>query len=151
MANHADTSRLATIVASLYLRGMANDDRLDFPATGLNTEPILAVLRELLPPEGLMLEVASGSGQHVARFAAEFPGLIWQPTDLDPEHRRSISAWARDMANVLEPLELDASASPWPVEHADVISRLGPLGLGYWGELVEYWRPVACFIFMGPI
>ena len=132
MANHADTSRLATIAASLYLMGMANDDRLDFPATGRNTEPILEVLRELLPPEGLMLEVASGSGQHVARFAAEFPGLTWQPTDLDPEHRRSISAWARDMANVLEPLELDASANPWPVEHADAVICVNMIHIAPW-------------------
>ena len=132
MANHADTSRLATIAASLYLMGMANDDRLDFPATGRNTEPILVVLRELLPPEGLMLKVASGSGQHVARFAAEFPGLTWQPTDLDPEHRRSISAWARDMTNVLEPLELDASSNPWPVENADVIMCANMIHIAPW-------------------
>ncbi len=157
MANHADTSRLATIVASLYLRGMANDDRLDFPATGLNTEPILAVLRELLPPEGLMLEVASGSGQHVARFAAEFPGLIWQPTDPDPEHRRSISVWARDMANVLEPLELDASANPWPVEHADVIMcanmiHIAPwtAGLGLLGGAGRILAPGGMLYFYGP-
>lgn len=94
---------------------MTDDPRLHFPATGRNAEPIEAVLRDVLPTSGLVLEVASGSGQHVAHFAQVFPGLTWQPTDLDAEHRRSIAAWTADMDNVLAPLALDASSENWPL------------------------------------
>ena len=54
---------------------MINDNRLNFPATHRNAGPILEVLRDVLPTEGFVVEVASGSGQHIARFASEFPNL----------------------------------------------------------------------------
>ena len=94
---------------------------MDFPSPGGNAEPILEVLKTLLPATGLVIEVASGSGQHAARFAMEFPNLVWQPTDIDPEHRRSIVAWSEELGNVLKPLGLDATASNWPVERANAV------------------------------
>ena len=85
----------------------------------------MEVLKTSLPSAGLVLEVASGSGQHAARFAMELPDLIWQPTDIDPEHRRSIVAWSEELGNVLKPLGLDATACD--TSQASVTSR-PPLG-----------------------
>ena len=68
------------------------------------------------PPQGLMLEIASGTGQHAAHFGAELTGWRWQPTDFDPASLPSISAWCGDLANVLPPLRLDVLTDPWPCE-----------------------------------
>ena len=68
-----------------------------------------------------MLEVASGTGEHVVHFAAALPGLDWQPTDLDAERRASIDAWSGDLANVRPALPLDAMAATWPVPRADAV------------------------------
>ncbi len=97
-----------------YLLAMNQpSSRLDFPATGRNREAILGVLERLLPSHGAVLEVASGSGQHIAYFAertaAQLPELIWQPSDLDPAHRASTAAWTTGLANVRPPLALDAT------------------------------------------
>lgn len=105
---------------------------MDFPSTGRNAEPILEVLKTLLPATGLVVEVASGSGQHAARFAMEFPNLIWQPTDIDPEHRRSIVAWSEGLSNVLKPLGLDATASNWPVERANAVICINMIHISSW-------------------
>ena len=93
------------------------------PATLRNREPIAAVLREELPGRGLVLEIASGSGEHALHFAPLFPGLRWQPSDYDADALASISAW-RDEAgipNILRPLPLDASTPEWPVTTASAI------------------------------
>lgn len=85
-----------------------------------NREPILACLRQLLGREGRALEVASGTGQHAAHFAAALPGWSWQPTDLASTHFGSIAAWAASAGarNVATPLRLDVLQSPWPAEGA---------------------------------
>ncbi|MBT6094585.1 MAG: DUF938 domain-containing protein [Rhodospirillaceae bacterium] len=111
---------------------MSTDDRLDFPATGRNAEPILGVLRRVLPQQGTVLEIASGSGQHVAHFAQQFPELTWQPTDLDPDHRRSITAWTADLANVLDPVGLDATDDPWPLHAADAVLCANMIHIAPW-------------------
>ena len=105
---------------------------MDFPSTGRNAEPILEVLKTLLPAEGLVVEVASGSGQHAARYAVEFSDLIWQPTDIDPEHRRSIVAWSNGLSNVLKPLDLDATASDWPVARANAVICINMIHIAPW-------------------
>jgi hypothetical protein len=91
------------------------------PAVARNREPILAVLRRVLPERGLVLEIASGSGEHVVYFAAALPRLTWQPSDPDPEARASIAAYRDAMAlpNVLPPLALDAAAARWPMPQID--------------------------------
>jgi SAM-dependent methyltransferase len=93
------------------------------PATERNREPIAAVLAEELPPAGLVLEVASGTGEHAVHFASRFPQLQWQPSDPDPSARESIAAWRAEAgaANLLAPIELDATASVWPLERADAV------------------------------
>jgi SAM-dependent methyltransferase len=93
------------------------------PAAARNREPIADVLADELPASGTVLELASGTGEHVIHFAARFPGLHWQPSDPDAEARDSIAAWSVDagLANIAAPLELDASATDWPLDHADAI------------------------------
>jgi SAM-dependent methyltransferase len=80
-------------------------------------------LTRWLPSTGLVLEVASGTGQHVAHFAEALPKLVWQPSDADAAFRRSIQAWAahKKLGNVLAPIELDVCRLPWPIGHADAI------------------------------
>jgi hypothetical protein len=111
---------------------MPNDARLDFPATGRNAAPILDVLRGILPDTGHVLEIASGSGQHVAHFAKAFPSLTWQPTDLDLTHRQSIAAWTVDLPNVHAPIELDATANLWPISDLDVIMCANMIHIAPW-------------------
>ena len=88
------------------------------PAAERNQAPILAQLQALLAPAGAALEVASGTGQHAAHFAAALPGWTWQPTDLQATHFGSVNGWAAQTGarNVLPPLRLDVLQSPWPSE-----------------------------------
>jgi cyclopropane fatty-acyl-phospholipid synthase-like methyltransferase len=82
-----------------------------------NKEPILSVLRSVLPGTGSVLEIASGTGQHVCFFAAALPGIHWQPTDPDSASRDAIATRIREagLLNVAPPIELDVLQSHWPV------------------------------------
>ena len=91
--------------------GHAAGPRRHAPATARNREPIADVLRHELPAQGRVLEVASGTGEHVAFFATLFPHLVWQPTDADATALPSIASWCDGLDNVLPPVWLDA-ASP---------------------------------------
>ena len=93
------------------------------PAAGRNREPIAAVLTEELPPSGLVLEVASGTGEHAVHFARPFPHLRWQPSDPDPAARDSIETWREDegLANVVPPLDLNAADTAWPLAQAAAV------------------------------
>lgn len=93
------------------------------PAAGRNREPIAAVLTEELPQAGLVLEVASGTGEHAVHFARTFPNLAWQPSDPDPDACQSIAAWRSEegLANLLAPVALDACSPDWPIEQADAV------------------------------
>jgi hypothetical protein len=112
----------------------SDDARQHAPATERNREPILAVLREELPERGMVLEVASGTGEHAVHFAGALPDLAWQPTDPSPEARASIAAW-RDHEgppNLLAPLALDAAADGWPVDKADAIVCINMVHISPW-------------------
>lgn len=87
--------------------------RLDYPATGRNRDPILSILRDLLPANARVLEIASGSGQHAAYFAQALPGLRWQPSDIDEDVFASIRAWSEALDNVLEPVRIDTTHPSW--------------------------------------
>jgi hypothetical protein len=91
------------------------DTRQHAPAAERNAGPILAVLGKHLPASGTILEIGSGTGQHVIAFAAAHPELIWQPSDPDLTARASIAAWtaSRSAANVRPPLDLDVMAEDW--------------------------------------
>ena len=94
----------------------ANDPRLWFPATQRNVIPLGDVLAEELPPKGLVLEIASGSGEHAVAFQRRFPSLLWQTSDPDPVHRASIDGWSKASGlNERMPaaLDLDVRAQPW--------------------------------------
>ena len=93
------------------------------PAAERNREPIAAVLTEELPAAGLVLEVASGTGEHAVHFARTYPHLAWQPSDPDPEALESIAAWraGEGLANLREPVLLDAAGPGWPVASADAV------------------------------
>ena len=108
--------------------------KLSAPAAIRNREPIAAVLAEWLPPTGLVLEVASGSGEHAVFFAHAFPRLDWQPTDPDPAAVSSIEAWRADsgLANLREPAILDATASTWPVERAEAVLNINMVHISPW-------------------
>jgi SAM-dependent methyltransferase len=104
------------------------------PATERNREPIAAVLREVLPRSGTVLEVASGTGEHAAWFAALFSELDWRPSDPDPEALASIRAWREEagLPNLLEPIVLDSSAESWPVESAEAILCVNMVHISPW-------------------
>lgn len=93
-----------------------DDPRRHSPAAERNGAPILAELQRLLPAQGLMLEIASGTGQHAAQFSAGLPGWNWQPTDVDAAALPSIRAWCAGLPRVRPPLRLDVLSSPWPAE-----------------------------------
>jgi len=108
--------------------------RRSAPAALRNREPIAKVLREWLPQSGLVLEIASGTGEHAAYFAQAFPTLEWQPTDINPEALDSIGAWRTDagLPNLREPVPLDAAASDWPIERADAVISINMVHISPW-------------------
>jgi SAM-dependent methyltransferase len=110
------------------------DHRLQAPATLRNRDPIVEVLRGVLPASGLVLEVASGSGQHVAYFAEHFPALTFQPSDPDAAALQSIPAWTHDagVTNVLPPVLLDASSDDWPIASADAMICINMIHISPW-------------------
>jgi SAM-dependent methyltransferase len=112
----------------------APDPRRVSPAAGRNREAILAELRGLLPPRGLLLEVASGSGEHAMHIATALPGLVVQPSDPDPAARASIDAWARQagLANLRPALALDAVAPDWPIGAADAVLCINMIHIAPW-------------------
>lgn len=105
------------------------------PATARNRDPILEVLRARLPEGARVLEIASGAGEHAVHMAKSLPGVNWRPTDRDPAALASIADWrARAaLANLLEPLPLDAAApETWPAEPADAIVCINMIHIAPW-------------------
>ena len=94
-------------------------------------------LKYLLPAEGLVLEVASGTGEHVVHFAKLFPALIWQPSDPDPIALASINAWRAesDVPNVRPAMLLDASGD-WPISRADAVICINMTHISPWAATV---------------
>ena len=111
-----------------------SDRRLYFPHVARNREPILEILRRVLPRQGLVLEIASGGGEHAAYFASNLPGLRWQPTDANSEMFESIAAHraAIGVANLLLPLHLDVTSEQWPVERADAMVCCNMIHIAPW-------------------
>lgn len=102
------------------------------PATLRNREGIAAELAALLPETGSVLEIASGSGEHCAFFAAAFPALRWQPSDPDAAGRESIASWCAGLGNVAAPLHIDAAAPDWPVDRADALLCINMVHISPW-------------------
>ena len=114
------------------------DPRRHAPATARNREPILAVLRDVLPSSGTVLEVASGTGEHAIHFARALPNLVWRPSDPDPSALASIRSWAEAarLGNLRPPLLLDAAAPEWPIEKADAILCVNMVHISPWEATV---------------
>ncbi len=104
------------------------------PAAVRNREPILQLLRDILPPRALVLEIASGTGEHAVWFCTALPALTWQPTDHNEDALNSIAAWRETtgLANMLPPLRLDAAAQTWPVAKADAVVAINLIHIAPW-------------------
>lgn len=135
------------------------DGRLSAPAADRNKGPILEVLKRVLPERGFVLEIASGTGQHVVHFAAALRQLQWQPSEPDPDMRSSIAAWIGQsgLANVLPPLDLDVCAPDWPIEHADAVLCINMAHITPWratlcllGGAARVLSPGGVLILYGP-
>jgi SAM-dependent methyltransferase len=104
------------------------------PSAERNREPILAVLRDALPPAGRVLEIACGTGQHAVCFARALPGLDWQPSDADADARASTAAWAAHEAlpNLREPLALDVHQADWGVDLLAAVVCINMIHISPW-------------------
>jgi hypothetical protein len=113
---------------------MTEDARRHSPAAERNRGVILAELQRLLPSQGTALEIASGTGQHSAHFAAALPGWQWWPTDFEAGALPSIAAWCAGQPNVAPPQALDVMASTWPGVPApvDVVYSANLLHIAPW-------------------
>lgn len=121
---------------------MTTDLRQSAPAAERNKGPILSVLRTWLPESGLVLEIASGTGQHVIHFAGNLSRLEWQPSDPDPRSRQSIAAWIAEtgLTNVYPPVALDATAPAWPLRRADALICLNMIHIAPWQATLGLMR-----------
>lgn len=112
------------------------------PAAERNRGPVLEVLRRLVPGGARVLEVASGTGQHAAWFAAGLPATRWLPSEADPGAFASIAAWAEfeGASNVDEAILLDAAAEPWPVDVLDVVYCANLIHIAPWACCIGLLR-----------
>ncbi len=104
------------------------------PAVQRNRDPIADVLADWLPRRGLVLEVASGTGEHAVHFARRFPNLDWQPSDADPEALASTAAYRSDadLPNLRPPLAIDAASPDWPIDGADALLSINMVHISPW-------------------
>ena len=118
------------------------DEKAFAPAAERNRNPILEVLREVLPETGLVLEIGSGTGQHVAHFAQALTGLEWQPTEYDETRLESIRAWVLEsgVSNVRPVTRLDARDEHWPVHRVDGIYCANVIHISPWSVAEGIFR-----------
>jgi SAM-dependent methyltransferase len=131
----------------------------EWPAPERNKLPILDVLRRVLPAQGTLLEIASGTGQHAAYFAEHLPNLVYQPSDLDPENLESIRAWVEDaqLPNLRRPLKLDVLVPLWQVDSVAAVFCANMIHIAPW-ECTEgllsgvgrHLAPGGVFVLYGP-
>ena len=110
--------------------------RRSAPAALRNRAPIAEVLERWLPERGLVLEIASGTGEHAIHFAERFPDLEWQPSDVHPDSLASIRAWRVEtgLPNVREPLAVDASSPDWPIDDAGAVLSINMVHISPWAS-----------------
>lgn len=124
------------------------------PATQRNREPIGAVLDTVLPGSGTVLEIASGTGEHAVCFAARFPHLLWQPTDMSDAAIASIAAWraGSGLPNLLAPLHLDLCAVEWPVVKCDAMFCANMTHIAPWEATDGLFRSASASLYgEGPL
>ena len=121
---------------------MTADPRRFAPSAARNRDAILEVLARHLPAQGLVLEIASGTGEHVAHFASALPGLLFQPSDPDAEARASIDAWVAHAGrrNMRPAIALDAASTDWPIARADAIFCANMIHIAPWATAIGLVR-----------
>jgi SAM-dependent methyltransferase len=122
------------------------NELLTSPAAERNKEPILTVLESVLPPTGRVLEIASGTGQHVCFFAAALPGLRWQPTEPDAASREAMITRIREsnLTNVDAPIALDVHEPRWPVvADLDAIVCINMIHISPWSSTTALCKGAA--------
>jgi SAM-dependent methyltransferase len=125
---------------------MNEDVRQHAPSAARNRDPIWAVLGPQLPPRGLVLEIASGSGEHTVHFAGlAAPSVTFQPSDPDASARASIDAWATEsgLINIRPALPLDAASDAWPIDHADAVVCINMIHISPWTSAIGLVRGAA--------
>jgi hypothetical protein len=129
------------------------EGRLLSPSAERNKGPVAEVLKQVLPDRGLVLEVGSGTGQHVVHFAREAPHLTWQPSERDAECLHSIVLWlaADGPANVLAPLRLDVDEQPWPIASAAAVVSLNMIHIAPWDAGMALIRGAAAVLGPGDV
>jgi SAM-dependent methyltransferase len=130
-----------------------NDARRHAPAAERNRDAILAVLKRHLPVRGLVLELASGSGEHAVHFAAALPDLVFQPSDPDAASCASIDAWAASagLANLRPAIALDATAQHWPIPAADAVLCINMIHIAPWAAAIGLLQGAARILAPGGV
>jgi hypothetical protein len=123
------------------------------PAAERNKGPILEVLARVLPRSGLVLEIASGTGQHVVHFAKGLPGLTWQPSDPDAELRESIALRVREeqLPNVNGAIALDVTQLPWPLQSADAVLAINMIHVAPWSATQALFEGAKALLSAGQV
>src|SRR6188768_2640212 len=119
------------------------DGKWFIPAAERNKSPILDVLARVLPRQGVVLEIASGTGQHVIHFAKALPELTWQPSDPDAELRESVALRVRaeQLTNVNPPIDLDVGRPPWPLQMAvDAVVCINMIHVAPWSATLALFE-----------
>ena len=121
------------------------------PAAARNRDAITVVLRDVLPASGTVLEVASGSGEHIIYFARSFPALEWQPSDPEPAALASIAAWSDDarLPNIAPPIRIDAMATDWPLARVDAILCINMIHIAPWAATLGLMAGAARLLAVG--
>jgi len=123
------------------------------PATMRNRDAIVALLEQILPPSGLVLEIASGTGEHAVYFGKAFPDLTFQPSDPDPACCQSITAWTKREAvpNVLPPLQLDAQAGQWDIPKPAAILCINMVHISPWESSIGLFEKAGTLLDPGAL
>jgi SAM-dependent methyltransferase len=116
----------------------------------VNKAPILAVLRGIFTEHKLILEIASGTGQHAVHFAEQMPHLTWQPSELS-ENLPGIQAWLDEakLPNVLPPIAIDVNDARWPSTKVDAIFNANTVHIISWAEIEHMFAHIAQVISPG--
>ena len=123
------------------------------PATMRNRDAIVAILTDILPDQGTVLEIASGSGEHIVYFDKKFSHLCWQPSDPDPDACASIRAWIakEQSSNILPPLQLSALDAKWPVDQPSAIICINMVHISAWEATIGLFQKASDLLQSGAL
>src|SRR5205085_11576538 len=123
------------------------------PSAERNKGLILDVLTRVLPQRGLVLEIASGTGQHVVHFAKTLPDLTWQPSDPDAELLQSIALRIQEeqLANVNPAIALDVTTLPWPLQKADAVVAINMIHVAPWAATLALFEGANALLSAGQV